>query len=148
MKTVTALILSVLSLGVAPAKAVLGQSVESVRSDQQRLEGQLRAVVLDGYSVQQITRGDGAVVKEFVSPGGAVFGVSWQGPTMPNLAQLLGAYFPQFQQGARSSVHRRGPLVVRSGDLVVESGGHMRAFRGRAYLTNLVPKNLSPAVVR
>jgi hypothetical protein len=46
------------------------------------------------------------------------------------------------------SGHRRAPVGLRTGDLVVESGGHMRAFRGRAYLPGLVPRELAVAVVR
>jgi hypothetical protein len=142
------LVLMALLIGTVPAWAVLGQSVESVRSDQEHLKGQLRSTTLEGFSVQQINSADGTVVKEFVSPSGMVFGISWEAPTMPNLAQLLGTYYTQFQQAPRSAVHRRGPLTVRTDQLVVESGGHMRAFHGRAYVTGLLPGTLSAEVIR
>jgi len=103
---------------------------------------------MQGYTLHEITRPDGTLVREFVSPAGIVFAVSWQGPSLPNLAQLLGKYFPQFQQAAHSGAHRRGPIVVRSGTLVVESSGHMRAFHGRAYLTSHWPDNLTKEVVK
>jgi len=77
-----------------------------------------------------------------------VFGVVWEGPAMPDLSQLLGAYFPHFRDSVAAHPHRRGPVYVQSGSLVIESGGHMRAFRGRAYLTNLIPSNLNKDVVR
>ena len=142
------LVLTALFLSTVPAWAVLGQSVESVRSDQLKLKGQLRSTTLEGYSVHQINSADGSVVKEFVSPTGTVFGISWEGPTMPNLSQLLGTYFTQFEQAPRSSVRRRGPVTVRTDQLVVESGGHMRAFHGRAYASGLLPGNLSAEVIR
>lgn len=143
------LVFTALLISTVPAWAVLGQSVESVRSDQAYLKGQLRSTALQGFSVQQINSADGTVVKEFVSPAGKVFGISWTGPTMPNLAQLLGTtYFEQFQQAHRSAARRRGPVTVQTDQLVVESGGHMRAFHGRAYVPGLLPGNLSAEVIR
>jgi hypothetical protein len=147
MKTALA-VLSVLVLGTSPAWAVLGEYEASVASDQQDLRGEVRAIVREGYKVHQITSANRTVVKEYVSPAGLVFGISWQGPTMPNLQQLLGSHFAQFQQAAQSRVRRRGPLVVRTDQLVVESGGHMRSFHGRAYVPSLLPKNISAEVVR
>lgn len=147
MKTTLTVLFSLL-LAAAPAWAVLGQRLESVQSDRAHLHGELRAVARQGYSVQQITAADGAVVKEYVSPAGVVFGVSWQGPAMPNLSQLLGSYFPEFQKASRSSVHRHRAVSMKTDQLVVESGGHLRAFRGRAYVPGLLPGNLSSAVVQ
>jgi len=147
MKTALAVLASMFLLA-APSWAVLGQPVQSVHSDQIRLHGQLRSVSRQGYSVQQITAADGTVIKEYVSPAGVVFGVSWQGMAMPNLSKLLGSYFPQFQQASRTAVRKRRALVLNTDQLVVESGGHMRAFRGRAYAPSLLPNNLTPAVVK
>jgi hypothetical protein len=128
----------------APSWAVLGQPVASVRSDRERMRGEreIRSVAHHGYSVQEITAPDGGVVKEFVTPTGMVFAVSWQTRTMPDLQQLFGAYFAQFQQGSKAKAHRRRGVVVRTNQLVVESGGHMRAFRGRAYIPALVPSDM------
>lgn len=130
-----------------PAWAVLGQSRDSVRSDAQTLKGTLTTTEMVGYSVHQIHRNDGVVLKEFVSPGDKVFGISWQGPTMPNLSQLLGPYFPAFQQ-ANQPTHGRGPLSIHAGALVVETGGHLRAFRVRAYVISLLPDGISEDVVQ
>jgi len=134
-------------LAAAPAWAVLGESVSTVQSDRQRLQGQLVAEVRQGYSLHQIKAAGGRIVREYVSPQGTVFGVAWQGPMMPDLHALLGSYFAEFQQAAQSQ-HRHGPLVVRGEHVVVESGGHMRGFRGRAYVPSLVPETLTQAVVQ
>ena len=131
-----------------PSWAVLGEKAESVASDQQRLHGELRSTVGEGLAVHEITAADGTTVREYASPAGVVFGVSWRGPVVPDLAQLLGSYFPEFQQAAQSPVRRHGPLAVRTGRLVVEMGGHMRAFRGRAYLPGALPDQVSESVVR
>jgi Protein of unknown function (DUF2844) len=147
MKVVLAVLL-VLTFAGTPGWASLGEHEASVSLDQQVMRGELRATTQDGYSVQQITAMDGMVVKEFVSPAGMVFGVSWQGPTMPNLQQLLGSYFTQFQEASQSRTRHRGPMVLRTDKLVVESGGHMRAFHGRAYVPELMPKGVTAEVVR
>jgi len=147
MKIVPAMLSAVLFV-TAPAWAVLGEYEASVNSDQQSLRGELRTIPREGYSIQQITSRDGTVVKEYVSPQGLVFGISWRGPAMPNLQELLGAYFAQWQQAQRSQAHRRGPLVLRTDKLVVESGGHLRAFHGRAYVPNLMPNNIRAEVVQ
>ena len=140
--------LALLLGGAVPAWAVLGQSVRSVQSDQEYWRGTLIQVARQGYALHQISAADGTVVREYVSNEGAVFGVSWQGPVMPNLSQLLGPYFADFQQASQSPHRRRGPLVVRTDRVVIESGGHVRAFHGRAYLPNLVPHDLTEAVIQ
>jgi Protein of unknown function (DUF2844) len=147
MKTACRVLL-VLLLGAVPGWAVLGEYQNSVESDQKVMRGEVQSVTRQGYSLHEIKGADGAVVREYVSPDGVVFGLSWQARTMPNLAQLLGSYFPDFQQASSRRIRHRGPLVVRTDRVVIESGGHMRAFTGRAYVPSLVPKNLSAEVVR
>jgi hypothetical protein len=141
-------VLFVCLLGAAPAWAVLGQPVSSVESDHAYFRGKLVQAPHEGYEVHQISAPDGTVVREYVSPEGTVFGVSWQGPVMPNLSQLLGSYASDFQQVSQSPHPHRGPLVVRNDRVVIESGGHMRAFHGRAYVPGLLPNNLTQAVVQ
>lgn len=138
----------VLLLASSPGWAVLGEYESSVATDQQRMHAQLRQTTGRGYSVKELSSTNGKVVKEFVSSAGMVFGVSWQGPTMPDLRQLLGSYFGQLQQAAQSRRQRRGPLVIRNKDFVLVSGGHMRAFHGVAYVPSLLPGNVSAEVVR
>jgi len=128
--------------------AVLGEYENSVSTDQQRMHAQLRTTVNQGYSVKQLSSINGRVVREYVSPAGMVFGVAWQGPTMPDLRQLLGSHFTQLQQTAQSRRHRGGPLVIQTKDLVLISGGHMRAFRGLAYVPSLLPANVPAEVVK
>ena len=142
-------ILLILTLGVVPAWAVLGEQEASVSTDRQFLRGQIRDEVHPGYRLHQITDANGAVVREYVSPAGKVFGVSWQGPFVPNLQQLLGTYFTNLQQYAQAQTGRRGgPLVIQTDNFVFTSGGHMRWFHGRAYVPSLLPTNLSPEVVQ
>ena len=142
-------VLLILILGTIPAWAVLGEMESSVSADQQFLQGQIRDEVHPGYRLHQITDAHGAVVREYVSPAGKVFGVSWQGPYPPDMQQLLGSYFPYLQQYAQAQTGRHGgPLIIQRGDFVFSSGGHMRWSHGRAYLPNLLPTHLSQGVVQ
>ncbi len=148
MKTI-ARVLLILTLGAVPAWAVLGEYESSVSLDTQFMRGEDRVTSAQGYKLHQITSPTGAVVTEYVSPEGKVFGVSWRAPVIPNLEQLLGSYITPDQQAAQAQTRRRGgPFIVRAGDLVFVSGGHMRAFRGSAYVPSLLPKNVSAEVVR
>jgi Protein of unknown function (DUF2844) len=141
-------VLAVLFLGCVPSWAVLGQYENSITTDQQRMNAQLRETTRQGYSIKQLIAPGGKTVREYVSPAGLVFGVAWQGPTMPDLQQLMGSYFGQLKQAPRSRRQRGGPLVVRSANLVLVSGGHMRSFHGIAYAPNLVPAGVPAEVVR
>lgn len=133
----------------APGWAGLGGRVDSVAADQDRFRGTRKLVQMrGGFTIHEIARADGTLIKEYVSSAGAVFGVSWQGPVIPDLSQLLGSYFPEFQSSVQSKPGRRRAAVVRNSDLVVESAGHMRAFHGRAYLNSQLPAGLSGEAIQ
>ena len=134
---------------ITPARAALGDTVASVQADRASMKGQLRTRSEPGYSVQEITTAAGTVVREYVSPSGVVFAVSWSGPAMPNLQQTLGRYFAEYTTSVRSQLTARGMhpghnhVEVHSPSLIVHSGGHMRQYFGLAYAPVLVPQNLS-----
>jgi hypothetical protein len=123
-----------------PARATLGEDLRSVEGDRLVMQAASDHVPRIAYSVHTLTAQGGMVVREYVSNSGAVFGVAWSGPSMPNLKQLLGAtHFDTYVNSPRRQHGGRGHLLVNDGNLVVESNGHMRAFFGRAYLLNAVP---------
>jgi Protein of unknown function (DUF2844) len=141
-------VVAALLLGTAPAWAVLGEYENSVTTDQQRVHGRAQEIVRQGYRIQEITAPNHTTIREYISPEGRVFGVSWQSFTMPNLQDLLGSYFAQFHELMKSQRRHRGPVIVRTDSLVVESGGHMRAFRGRAYAPKLMPASVTAKEVQ
>jgi hypothetical protein len=147
MKT-TLRILFVLLLGALPAWAALGEYEGSVSLDQTVLRGETREELHAGYKLHQIITPEGAVIREFVSPEGRVFAISWQAHLIPNLQQLLGSYFPRVQQAAQARTTRGGPLVVRTSDFVFISDGRSMRFHGSAYVPALLPKNVTAEVVR
>ena len=132
--------LALVSLVVSvPAAATLGEEVTSVRADQTQMQGTLQITSAAKFAVHEIHVPSGTVVKEYVSPAGMVFAVSWQGPSMPDLQLVLGRYFEQYTDAAKNAVGGRGRRVTQQPGLVVQSGGHMRAFFGRAYAPQMLP---------
>lgn len=142
------IIFSVLAAVTSPAGATLGGSAESVVTDQSKFHAKRAVLERRDYTVHEITGDDGTLIREYVTPAGKVFGVSWTGPTIPDLAQLLGPYNSEFQSTLRSKRSRRSAAVVRNADLVVESAGHTRAFHGRAYLNSMLPNGVTQDVVQ
>lgn len=142
--------LLVVLLGASPGWAVLGEYASSIDLDQQILRGERREFARQGYVVHELTSSDGLVVKEFVSPAGLVFGVTWQAPCLPNLQQLIGdSNMTELEQAltSRPRCHSGAPLIVRTARLVFASGGHMRSFHGYAYVPSLVPANINAGVM-
>lgn len=131
-----------------PAFCALGEDVSSVASDQVRLKASVRVLVANSYSVHEMKTPVGTTVRQFASPSGTVFAVSWQGFS-PDLHQLLGEYFDEYVASASSQRARRGRGVyIDNGDLVVETGGHMRFAVGRAYLRSKVPQGVDANVLQ
>jgi hypothetical protein len=131
-----------------PAFAALGEDVSSIASDQARFKASVRMVPYQFFSVEEMQTPAGTRVRQFVSPAGTVFAVSWQG-SAPDLQKLLGAYFEQFEAGANSVPSRRGRGIhIDTGDLVVDTGGHMRFVTGRAFLRSKMPAQVTSDDVR
>lgn len=127
--------------------AALGGDAATVAADQAHINGKLVVSHSKKYTVHEIEAPSGTVVREFTSPAGIVFGVAWSGPTMPDLRQVLGPYFDQYI-GAAAQRNRRGPVLIEQPGLVVQSGGHMRAFFGRAYVPGAVPQGVTMDEIR
>lgn len=135
-------IASLLLAMAIPAMAELGGNAASIEADLAHLKASRRVVNAQKYTVHEMHMSSGTVVREFVTAQGQVFAVAWQGPFMPDLRQVLGSYYEPYLNEAKFSRSRRGPVLVQQTDLVVHSGGHMRAFFGRAYLPQLLPTDV------
>ena len=121
--------------------AALGGDVNSVLSDQAQMKAQRRVTQMTAYSIHEMQSQAGTTVREFVTPEGRVFGVAWQGQSLPNFQQVLGSYYDQFIQNAPRQ-RKHGPVTIQMPGLVVQSGGHMRALTGRAYVPEMVPSSV------
>ena len=146
-----ALLLAGLALATAavttPAAASLGGDEATVAADHAVLEGTMKVARVQRYAVHEIAAPSGTVVREFVSPAGKVFAVAWSGPAMPDLRQVLGPYFDMYV-AALAQRKSRGPVHVALPGLVVQSGGHMRAFVGKAYLPDGMPAGVATEEIR
>jgi hypothetical protein len=132
-----------------PAHAALGGGAASVLADGSELHGVVHAEARPRYDIQEITA-DGMRVREYLSRDGVVFGVGWSGPVAPNLQRLLGTHFEAYT-AALAALNRPGlhrSVRVALPGLVVESGGHLRAYAGCAYLPLAVPDGVSTAELR
>jgi len=139
-------------LASPPALAALGGDATSVEADRVNMKGALHSTAAGTtagpYTVHEIQGASGTTVREYAGADGKVFAVSWRGPVKPDLRQTLGVYFDAFQLAATGPHAGHRQLSVRQDNLVVESGGRMRAFYGRAYLPGHLPANLTPESIR
>jgi len=142
-------IFSVLGMAIAlaaPAWAALGGDAASVQADLLRMKGELHSSSSGSVTVHEITADHGMVVRQYLTPGGKVFAVSWRGPVNPDLHQLFGTYYGQFEQAAATAPHTDlRHLTIEQPGLVVHASGRLRALFGRAWIPGLLPKDFSAA---
>lgn len=147
------ILMALFTVGVSvPAFGALGSTADSIQADQAHMNARLKVTQANAYAVHEMKAATGTVVREYVSRSdGRVFGIVWQGPFIPSMRQLLGAYFEQYSQAAKtrreSQVGRR-PLSIHEPGLVVQTEGHMLAFYGRAYDPALLPAGVSASDIQ
>lgn len=136
----------------APSFAALGASSESIQADQLLFGASVRTIQADAYVIHEMRLPYSTVVREYVSRSNTVvFGVSWQGPFMPDLKRLLGTYSYLYLEAARNRRENHAGyrlLNIRGPSLVLQSIGHMGAFSGRAYDPRLLPPGVSANAIQ
>jgi hypothetical protein len=123
------------------AHAILGENADTIASDRKTLAAVHKASTpRRGYTVEEMAS-ESTAVREYVSPSGVVFGIAWNGIVHPDLTQLLGSYSGEYTAALREAPRTQGRRSRRlvTDNVVVETWGHMRNLRGRAYAPNLVP---------
>jgi hypothetical protein len=153
-RTLRSLALGVALVGAlaAPrARATLGEPETSVSRDRKALAAVARGTADHGtHSVHELERG-GTTIREYVSPQGIVFAVTWAGLANPDLHTLLGSYAAEYEEAARQGGgHAKGrrALRVEAAHVVVDRWGHMRDLHGRAYVPDLIPEGVSLDEIR
>ncbi|MQQ99537.1 DUF2844 domain-containing protein [Glaciimonas soli] len=101
------------------------------------------------YTVLNSTQ-NGTQVHQYVNQSGIVFAVSWKGPFLPDLKQLLGEqYFATLTTESLKTPKAGHPQTsVNHPDVVIFSGGHPRAFEGRAWIPSALPAGFDPAGIQ
>jgi hypothetical protein len=139
------LVMAVLA-GARQAQAILGESVDSVTTEQKNLSAArgVTTVVHNDYTIQEVAS-DANTVREYVSSAGLVFAIAWDGRIHPDLTPLLGSYIGEYQEALRQTPRQPGRrhLQVKTDRVVVEKWGHMRKLQGRAYVPALIPPGVS-----
>jgi hypothetical protein len=129
------------SLGAAhDARATLGGDVTSIVANQKTFAATHDVTKLAAGERHELVLPSGIVVREYVSPSGAVYAITWRGPRKPDLRTLLGAYFAQIAQTTTSGGHHRAS--TKGADLRITSTGHGHSFSGRAWVPSLVPADV------
>lgn len=135
---------SALLLAYAGAShAALGESPERFSAGATTVVSNVTSAGLK-YLTRETTLATGTRVSEYVSESGVVFAVTWEGPMLPDLKALLGKYFDTMvAESARAPRAGRSRIAVNLPEVVINSGGHMRAFEGSAWIPAQFPAGFS-----
>ena len=80
-----------------------------------------------------------------MSNSGNIFALAWRGSTLPNFQVLLGNYYSNYL-----SAQQKNPrsIFLQDENLVLESGGMMGGYTGRAYLPKQLPLGMTPTAIQ
>src|SRR5690349_13051674 len=143
-----------IAASVVFALCVNGLATEDARA---QLGGTMPASQVTGNPAQRVLPGSAARVRSTVDAGGTtineyatgdglIFAYAWQGPTTPDLTRMLGPYAERYRARAAAQFDATGHLHasrVEQADVIVESGGQMRSYVGRAWLPAALPADVS-----
>jgi hypothetical protein len=136
------------TLAAGDARAQLGGTMPA-----SQVTGNPTQRVLPGGAVRVRSSVDagGTTINEYATGDGLIFAYAWQGPTMPDLTRMLGPYAERYRAKAAEQFDATGHLHasrVEQPDVIVESGGQMRSYVGRAWLPAALPADVSLADLR
>ncbi|AUT59078.1 DUF2844 domain-containing protein [Paraburkholderia terrae] len=136
------------TLAASDARAQLGGTMPAPQ-----VTGNPTQRVLPGSAVRVRSSVDagGTTINEYATGDGLIFAYAWQGPTMPDLTRMLGPYAERYRAKAAEQFDATGLLHasrVEQTDVIVESGGQMRSYVGRAWLPAALPADVSLADLR
>jgi hypothetical protein len=140
------LLIALLAPGLA--FATLGEDGSTVDGDRVQMRAQRSVSQSTAYSVHELQLPGGTQVREYLTGANKVFAVAWNGPSIPDLQQLLGTYFPRYSAAAQALGRARRPIVAEQPDLVIRSGGRPRAFFGVVYLPQQIPSGISAEQIK
>jgi hypothetical protein len=135
----------VFGAALAPcAHACLGGGAASVEGETSALNAVLATRQAPQYEILEITAPSGVDIREYLNQHGTIFALSWKGPVPPDLQRLLGSYFAPYSAALAALDHPglRRSLRIAAPSVIVESSGHLRAYRGLAYLPAEMPSGV------
>ncbi|WP_322014601.1 DUF2844 domain-containing protein [Paraburkholderia sp. J12] len=128
---------SLLGLASTPVRAALGDPASTPSGATVRtLSGTMAQVI-------SYTDANNTTIDEYVATStGKAFAYRWNGPVQPDLDSILGRYAATWRDTASRAGEMRNARVTAAG-VVVETGGHMRGYAGRAWLPSALPAGMS-----
>ncbi len=104
-----------------------------------------RTLLNGALRVRTLTDAGNTTLNEYATSTGQIIAYAWQGPTMPDLRVLLGRYADSYRTGVAASTADGNLHVsrVERPDVIVESGGPMRGYVGRAWLPAALPAGVT-----
>ena len=145
--TIIALTLTGSLFAADSAWAGLGEMKPSVTQSVAKMVARRSASLRTGYSVHDTIFPDGSQTPEFVSMGGVIFAVRWNAQHKPNMADLLGSSYMEYDSMARkmtASGRLQRNFRHDGNDFVINSTSHLHVFSGLAYRVALMPPGLRP----
>ncbi|CAB3804485.1 hypothetical protein LMG28688_05987 [Paraburkholderia caffeinitolerans] len=142
-----ACLFSGLAAGAAPAHAALGDTAPA-ETPQASTPANAQTLAGGAARVTSYVDAGGTHFNEYIATrNGQIFAYTWQGPTPPDLDALLGRYAADWHSGA-TALHAAGrdslhAARVDTPTVVVESGGQMRSYIGRAWLPAALPAGIT-----
>lgn len=140
----------VVALGVlacsSAARAALGGDARSVLTDAAQLHADVLTEDHGLYQVQTLTSASGVRVREYLHDN-LVIALSWAGTVPPDLHLLLGEHYAGYTAALATAAHpglHRTVHVLLAG-ATIDQSGHLRAYRGRAYLPVIQTAGLTAA---
>jgi hypothetical protein len=145
MKALVAALLAIMMHG---SWAGLGSTPANLGPGMLGAQNRAGSTGLATYTDVEKRLASGTVVHEYVDAQGTVFAVSWSGPFMPDLKELLGSHFGALTAQANRARAGQHKLSLKQSDLVIVSGGRMGAFRGQAWLPDRLPMGFKPGDIK
>ncbi len=107
-----------------------------------------RTLLNGAVRMRTLTDAGDTTINEYASSTGQIFAYTWQGPTMPDLRRCSARTTPPTGRApptlaAGQDLH--ASRVARP-DVVVESGGQMRSYVGRAWLPGGLAAGVTPPI--
>jgi hypothetical protein len=127
------------------AHAELGGNLASITQEQKTFGSTLTSSPQSSYTIYIQNISPDLVIKEYVSNSGNIFGLTWKGSALPNLQILLGNYYSNYLSAQQKSPRL---IFLQDDNLVIESGGVMGGYTGRAYLPKEVPGGMAPVAIQ
>ncbi|MCE7528026.1 DUF2844 domain-containing protein [Polynucleobacter sp. IMCC 30228] len=127
------------------SQAELGGNLASINLEQKTFGSTLTSSPQTGYTIYSQNINPGLVIKEYLTNNGNVFAVTWKGPNLPNFQVVLGSYYSNYLTALQNNPRA---IFFQDDNIVIESGGVMGGYVGRAYLPKQFPAGMTSANIQ